>query len=138
VVAQAPFTIGTSMMIKAFTKIWLPTIVFLLISGVAQADRFDELELTIRVMDAEHQTASDLINEIELPKDPSQSVGEVQGKDHPGDTDDNKLVGTTGAVADHEDSVGNHDTHRDDFIGDHHESDRNNDREDSGGDRHDD
>ena len=104
-----------------------------LLSGNAQAGRLDELELTIRVMESDHQSASDLVNEIELPKETNHNATgqHDRDKDHRGDNkngseigDDNHSGDRVEVNDDHTDSKDVRDESREDSTEDRHESDR--------------
>ncbi len=126
------------MIINVFSRTCLATIALLTMSGVVHAGRFDELELTIRVMDAEHQSANELINEIQLPKDAAQSGGEMQDKEHHDGSVEKVPDGSTGMADGHGSSAGDRGTSKDGSREDRHERDRNDGRDRPMGERRDD
>lgn len=84
------------------------------IAGIAQADSFNEMELTIRVMESDRHGVRDLINEIELPK----SAVREAAKKRDSDKNDKDKRGDKSSDRDRdEERHGDRDDDRDDHDG---------------------
>jgi hypothetical protein len=95
------------MMIRLFIRLLFATALLIPVFGVAHAKPFDDMELTIRVMESESHGVRDLVNEIELPK------GNMK---HDKDGDKNDRRGGHSADRDHdEEHRGDRDDDREEY-----------------------